>query len=314
MTLARKCLDSVSCSLVALATTHPAGLAEISTVRSCTWKETAVKITTKNADGTPGAVIEVADEEVVAAGFMPSAKFQEELNRRGISIATKAGYKKPEELTPEEIKALAEQKGVKLDAEAASPSDTAVAIETAVKKNRTQWETAELTPLQQKLKEQEEENDRLLASQLYSQIIAVAAAAGVDDVLLKAPTKNMQPPIVSMLADAFSYDLDTKQFLVTSDDGEGFAFSDKPSEAHPYKDVEEFVTSWAEDKANAKFIKAGQRGPNLQGTVAGGGRAGAGPVHLSRADSRNARMVQAAVAEAVRRGLDPHNGGVVYDS
>lgn len=273
-----------------------------------------MKINTQQADGTVVA-IEVADEEVVAAGFMPSAKFQEELNRRGISIATKAGYRKPEELTPEEIKALAEQKGVKLEAEAgASPSDTAVAIEQAVKKQRTAWETTELTPVQAKLKEQEDENDRLLAGKLHSEIIAVAAAAGVEDALLKAPSKNSLPPIVSMLQDAFALDVDTKQFLVLSDDGEGFAFSDKPSESHPYKDVEEFVTAWAEDKANAKFIKPGQRGPNLQGTVAGGGRAGAGPVHLSKADSRNARMVQAAVTEAVRRGLDPHNGGVVYDS
>jgi hypothetical protein len=272
-----------------------------------------VKINTKQADGTVVA-IEVADEEVIAAGFMPATKFQEELNRRGVSIATKQGYKKPEEMTPEEIKALAEQKGVKLEAEPVNPSDTAVMIEQAVKKQRTAWETTELTPMQQKLKEQEEENDRLLASKLHSEIIAVAAAAGVEDALLKAPSKNALPPIVSMLQDAFALDVDTKQFLVLSDDGEGFAFSDKPSEAHPYKDVEEFVTAWAEDKANAKFIKPGQRGPNLQGVVAGGGRAGAGPVHLTRAESRNARLVAAAVAEATRRGLDPHNGGVVYDA
>ena len=274
-----------------------------------------MKITTKNADGTPGAVIEVADEEVQAAGFMPTAKFQEELNRRGISIATKAGYKKPEELTREEIMAVAAAKGVKLPAEpgAVAPGDAAAAIEAAVNKNRKTWETAELTPLQTKLKEQEEENDRLMAQTLYSQIISAAAAVGVEDALLKPPTKNAQAPIVSMLADAFALDVDTKQFLVLSDDGEGFAFSDKPTEDHPYKDVAEFVKAWAEDKANAKFIRPGQRGPNLQGVVAGG-RAGVGPVHLSKADSRNARTVQAAVVEATRRGLDPHNGGVVYDS
>lgn len=265
------------------------------------------------ADGTMKAVeVEVSDEQVQAAGFMPASKFQEELTRRGTSIAQKAGYVKPDEMTPEQIKALAEQKGVKLPVEA-DPGTMAATIQEATTKKRTEWETTELKPVQTKVQELETENETLLQKQLHSQILAAAAAVGVEKTLLKAPNRNSPPPIVSMLESAFGYDTDTKQFYVLSDDGEGFAFSDKPTEEHPYKDPAEFLELWAANKDNAKFIEVtAQRGPNLQGVITG--RPGMGPVHLSRADSRNARAIEAAKAEAVKRGLDPYNGGVVYDS
>ncbi len=272
-----------------------------------------MKINTKLPDGTP-TTIEVSDEEVQSTGlFMPTSKFQEELTRRGVSIATKQGYVKPEDLTPEQIKELATSKGVKLVTEP-DPGKTATAIEEATARQRESWERSELTPVKTKVSELESENETLLQQQLHSQILAAAAAAGIEKTLLRAPSKHSLPPIVSMLQDAFAYDVDTKQFYVMSDDGEGFAFSDKPTEDHPYKDPDEFVNQWASDKANAKFIEVtSQRGPGLQGTV-GGGRPGQGPVHLSKADSRNARVIQAAQAEAIKRGLDPYNGGIVYDA
>lgn len=255
--------------------------------------------------------IEVADEQIIAQGFMPTAKFTEELTRRGVSIATKQGYVKPEDLTPEQITELAKTKGVKLGE--SDPGKTATAIEEATSKQREAWDRTELAPVKTKVTELETENTNLLQDKLYSAIVVAAAAAGVEDSMLRAPKKNMLPPIVSMLADAFGFDTDTKQFLVVSDDGEGFAFSSKPSEEHPFKDVEEFVGEWAGNKDNAKFIKVtAQRGPNLQGVVSG--RPGQGPVHLSKADSRNARVIEAAKAEATKRGLDPYNGGIVYDS
>lgn len=259
--------------------------------------------------------VDVPDEQIQAAGFMQTGKFNEELTRRGVSLATKQGYVKPDEMTNEQIEALAKTKGVKFETVVQNnPADTATAIQEAVAKKRTEWERAELDPIKTKNTALEEEGANLLQQKLHSQIIAAAAAAGVEKSMLKPLTKNTLPPIVSMLQDVFAFDTDTKQFLVLADDGEGPAFSDRPTADHPFKDVEEYVDQWSANKDNAKFIEVtAQRGPNLQGTM-GSARAGGGPIHLSKADSRNARLVAAATAEAAKRGLDPMNGGVVYDN
>ncbi len=269
---------------------------------------------TLELDGKPRD-IEVPDEQIIGAGFMPTPKFNEELTRRGVSLAKGQGFVKPDELTPEQITTLAQSKGIKFETIVQqNPADTATAIQEAVTRKRTEWERSELDPIKTKNTELENEAGDLLQEKLYSQIIAAAAAAGVEKSLLKPLTKNTLPPIVSMLKDVFAFDTDTKQFLVESDAGDGPAFSDRPTADHPFKDVEEYVDQWAANKDNAKFIEVtAQRGPNLQGTV-GGGRPGGGPVHLTKAQSRDARAVAAATAEAAKRGLDPMNGGVVYDN
>ncbi len=235
-----------------------------------------MKINTKQADGTVVA-IEVADEDVMATGlFMPTSKFQEELTRRGVGIATSKGYVKPEDMTSDQIR-----------------------------------ERSDMKPRDEKIQTLESDNEDLLQKQLFSEIIRAAASVGVEKSLLKGATKNAEAPIVSMLASAFAYDTETKQFYVLSEDGEGFVFSDRPTQDHPYKDAEEFVEQWAADKANAKFIEVtSQRGPNLQGTV-GGGRGPVGQVHISKADSRILPRLRAAQAEAVKRGLDAHEGVVI---
>jgi len=271
-----------------------------------------MKINTKQADGTVVA-IEVADEDVMATGlFMPTSKFQEELTRRGVGIATSKGYVKPEDMTSDQITALAASKGVKLPAESAGdPGATATAIQDAIAKKRSEWERSDMKPRDEKIQTLESDNEDLLQKQLFSEIIRAAASVGVEKSLLKGATKNAEAPIVSMLASAFAYDTETKQFYVLSEDGEGFVFSDRPTQDHPYKDAEEFVEQWAADKANAKFIEVtSQRGPNLQGTV-GGGRGPVGQVHISKADSRILPRLRAAQAEAVKRGLDAHEGVVI---
>jgi len=267
-----------------------------------------------NINGQP-TEIEVADEEIVAAGFQPTANFEKELGRRAISIAKKQGLMTADELKAQLlddetfVQSVLDSKGIKPGQQDAG--ETATAIQDAVKRNRQEWESRELAPTRAKLEEFETREQSLLVKDLHRQIIQAAAQLGIKKALLKSPTRGSAPPIVSMLETAFGFDTDTGEFYVL--DGEGFAFSDKPSKDNPYKTVEEFVEQWTQDKENSEFLDVqSQGGPRLQGTLSGG-RAGAGAVHISRADSRNLRLLQAAKAEATKRGLDPSDGGVIID-
>lgn len=269
-----------------------------------------VKINTQ-VDGK-SVEIEVPDEDIVAAGFQQTATFEKELTRRGVSIAQKQGFVKPDELTAEQVKELAERKGVKLPAELPSAGETATQIQEAVTKKRAEWEQRELAPLNKRVEELSAAEEDLLQKQLHSAIITAAAQAGIDKTLLKPLTKSSLPPIVSMLESSFAYDTETKQFYVLSDDGEGFAFSDHPTQDHPLKDVEEFIEQWVANKENQKFVEPqSQRGPGLQGTLSGARGGPGAPVHISKEDSRNLRKLEAAKAEAKKRGLDPYEGVVI---
>lgn len=265
--------------------------------------------TTVPVNGTP-TEIEIPDEQITAAGFQPTANFEKELSRRALSIAQKQGFRRPEDLLEDEtfVQQVLDKKGIKPGATSADPADTAVAIQEALKKNRGEWENRELNPLRQKNEEYETREQQLLVKDLHRQIIQAAATMGVKKALLKSASRNAVPPIVSMTETSFGFDTDTGEFYVL--DGEGFAFSDKPSKDRPYKDVEEFIEQWASNKENAEFVETtAQRGPGFQG--AGGGRQGAGAVQISKADSRDLRKLMAARAEATKRGLSPYDGGVV---
>lgn len=256
--------------------------------------------------------IEIPDDVIAGAGFTKSETFQQELTRRAMSIARGAGLKDPKELLkdPEFVKQVLEATGAKIpDANATDAEGKAV--QAALDRQRQDILNREVNPLLEKQKVAEAENEKLLERDLQRQIIMSAAATGVvKKGLLKPTTAGGEPPIVAMLSGVFGYDTDTKEFYVL--EGEGFAFSQNG--ATQYMTVQEYVDRWIADKDHADFIdSAGQRGPGLQ--IPSGGKQG-GPamaVHISRADSRDLRKLQAAKAEATKRGLEPEKGGVIID-
>lgn len=232
-------------------------------------------------------------KDELATNYMPKSAFQEELTRRTSSITSNQAEKL---LDDEEFRNKALDKwGVKPEPEEKKTKDLAE----HVTRERTTWEQKHLKPLQTQLQERDTELSGLREKMLQSEITA-AAAPFVKKALLKRPTAEVPPPIVSMLQGVFAYDNKTKTFYVKN--GDTFAFTSKPAEGgSPYKTVAEFIAEWAEDKGNSDWVEdKRQTGPGLGST--GGSRAGA-PHAISRADARDPAKYRAAREAAAKVGV-----------
>lgn len=161
--------------------------------------------------------------------------------------------------------------------------------------------------VRKRVKPLEEERDNLrtevegLRRQQLTSAILTAASGVVKEGLLKSPTKGAAPPIVNMLAPYFDYDPETGQWAVR--EGDGFRYSGEPSETEPYMGPEEFLASWADDEANADWVRdTRQRGPGAKDDRETGG--GGGVVTISHSDAQDNSKYKAAKAKAEERGVE----------
>ena len=136
-----------------------------------------------------------------------------------------------------------------------------------VEKLYGQWEAKHVAPLKAQMAQFEAEVTELRTRDLYGQIVG-AAAPLVNEQLLQSPVPGQAPPIVHLLAPYFGYDPEHKAWFVK--DGDGFAFAAKPEKGAPYKTAAEFLGEWAQNKANAAWVKdQRQRGAGFQQAATG---------------------------------------------
>lgn len=128
-----------------------------------------------------------------------------------------------------------------------------------------EWEAKHLNPLKEEATTYKEQVQSLRSKVLEKDIIQAAVEAGVRDEFLKSVRPGQSPLIVKMMTDLFDLDEESGQFLVKRADGNGFEYASKPSQDSPFKTIQEFFSEWAEDKANAGFLKdQRQRGPGIK--------------------------------------------------
>ncbi len=129
----------------------------------------------------------------------------------------------------------------------------------------------EVLPLQSKLATYEKTVAGLREKDRRGQILQAAAAAGVEEKFLKAPTRNGKPLVVSMLEDAFAYDAESDDWFAKGNGASPYAFSQ--SGDTPYMTIGEFLSTWVKGDGR-DFAKSTRQG-GAESSPAGAG-AGAG--------------------------------------
>lgn len=153
---------------------------------------------------------------------------------------------------------------------------TPAEIEEALK----EMERTKLTPALKLNEELKGQIGSLTRSQLHSQILAEATAAGVQRHYLKPLPGSKVPAIIGMVENNFGFDETNKDWLVRAADGKSFAVSGEAGAAHPYKGVKHFFADFAKDPDFRAFIEAPQGGAGLEKGGSGG------KVTVSRSDPR----------------------------
>lgn len=143
---------------------------------------------------------------------------------------------------------------------------TPAEIEEALK----EMERTKINPLTQERDGLKERIGSLTRSQLHSQIIAEASAAGVQRHYLKPLPGSKVPAIIGMVEQNFGFDETNNDWLVRSTDGKSFAVSGEAGAAHPYKGVKHFFADFAKDPDFRAFIEAPQGGAGLEKGGSGG--------------------------------------------
>lgn len=189
--------------------------------------------------------------EDIEENFVPKAQHTNEvakLNR----LLTKA-TRSPDELLEDanfKAKALAAWKVGEMDA-------TQVASITEGIRAR------EVGPLTEKLTAAESTIASLLDNDLNNNLLAAAQSVGIRPEFLTPMAEGRPAPAVAILRQVFDfgYDHDHKTHAVRN--GEGFAYSSKPSGNMPYKTVAEAVGEWAKSTVAAPFLL--NQKPNIPG-------------------------------------------------
>lgn len=153
---------------------------------------------------------------------------------------------------------------------------TPAEIEEALK----EMERTKVTPALKLVDELKGKIGTLTRSQLHSQIIAEATAAGVQRQFLKPLPGSKVPAIIGMIDQHFGFDETVNDWLVRNADGKSFAVSGEAGAAHPYKGVKHFFADFAKDPDFRGFLEAPQKGAGLEKGGAGG------TTTVSRSDAR----------------------------
>lgn len=137
---------------------------------------------------------------------------------------------------------------------------TPAEIEEALKEQ----ERTKILPLTQERDGYKERIGSLTRSQLHSQILAEATAAGVQRHYLKPLPNSKVPAIIGIVENNFAFDEANNDWLVRSSDGKSFAVSGEAGAAHPYKGVKHFFADFAKDPDFRGFLEAPQGGAGLE--------------------------------------------------
>lgn len=141
-------------------------------------------------------------------------------------------------------------------------------------------ERTKVAPALKQVEELKGKIGSLTRSQLHSQIIAEATAAGVQRQFLKPLPGSKVPAIIGMIEQHFGFDEAVNDWLVRNPDGKSFAVSGEAGAAHPYKGVKHFFADFAKDPDFRGFLEAPQKGAGLEKGGAGG------TTTVSRSDPR----------------------------
>ncbi len=141
-------------------------------------------------------------------------------------------------------------------------------------------ERTKITPALKLVEDLKGKIGSLTRSQLHSQIIAEATAAGVHRQFMKPLPGSKMPAIIGMIEQHFGFDETVNDWLVRNADGKSFAVSGEAGAAHPYKGVKHFFSDFVKDPDFRGFLEAPQKGAGLEKGGAGG------TTTVSRADAR----------------------------
>lgn len=252
--------------------------------------------------------VELSDEQLQSAGLITpeqfTNRFSAELKRRtNAEVQTRLADHTSQLLGDDNFRQQAlDTWGVKPTDDGAGkppdPKELDLKISQAVEQARRQWESKELTPLQQKLQKEAERGSVMQQKLLRGEIIAAATEAGIKRELLKPGPGGSVSPVVAMLEPMFGYNGEHDGFFVK--DGDTYRFSAKPEQGSPYMGARELLASWAGDKDNAWAVD-GQRqeGP---GSGSPGGQDRGGVIRLTEAEASDHRAYQAAQEKAAKTG------------
>lgn len=250
----------------------------------------------------------VIPEAKVNELYMPKDAFQAEMKRR-VDSAIEGEREKLLEgrFTLDDLEGNEELRGqviTKLDlkpgAGGKSEEEFAAAIRKAREEATRDLTVREIDPRKKELEKAGHRITALTQKALRAEIVRAAAALGVKPSLLKPPTPDAQPPIVAMLENAFGYDGEAETWFVR--EGDSFKVAPNATKDRLYMNVEEFLTSWTEDKGNAEFIDAQrQPGPGLGGDKTPGTQSGR-DVYLSPEEAADHTKFQEAKERATKQG------------
>lgn len=118
-------------------------------------------------------------------------------------------------------------------------------------------------PLEAQLTEAQTQVKRLRERMRDATLIESAREAGIRPALLKPAAPGARPPLAAMLSDLFAYDEETGDWALRHGD-DGFAVVAKDGRATKVG-IQDFLKSWATDKANAEFLDSDpQRLPGMR--------------------------------------------------
>ncbi len=210
-----------------------------------------------------------ADE--VSESYMRKTVFQTELDRRLAKLSE--GMAKRDDLLVDEefLQTMLEKQGKELfDPEKAKKGkqQTGESMAAELARAEQEWTKKNLEPAQLKATKAESLVGSLRQKILHGMILQAGIDGGVKKIFLTPPDSNGIPPLVSFVENMFAFDPTLDEFFVRGDEEGSFAFSSKPDEGHPYKNVAEFMGGWLGKKENLDFLdKEKQKGPGLQSVV-----------------------------------------------
>lgn len=247
-----------------------------------------VELTVPQGEGKEPLKVQVPMSVIAAAvseTHVPKDKIETDLNRRVNGIIKNGGYRKLDEMLADDtvVQQIAEKHGlVKKGADKTGDEAVAQAIRDAVAKALGEVETKTIKPMQEKAAKDNEQINGLLRRDLQRAILQAGQQHGIRPELLKALIKGKASPFVALIEDEFGYDEEGGEFYL-SDGKEGFVYSSAKDST--YKGVDEFVSEFVADAANADWVVPQGQGGAKSGSGNKGGGKQPGEIWLTQAEA-----------------------------